>query len=459
MSELKQLIIPKDAPDYRSNRTNTIVHPRYGCAIGAVYSVAAIPGGVPIANCGPGCADKQYVIMSSGNGYQGASGAGAGAMPSVNVGENEVVFGGAKKLDAHIKSALRIMKGDLFVVLTGCSGELVGDDVGAVARKYQEAGKPVVYANTAGFKGNNLKGHEIVVREIIDQYIGEYRGAKNKRLVNLWTGAPYFSTHWRGEYMEIKRILEGAGFNVNVLFGSGSGGVREWKTIPRARFNLVLHPWLGLDIAKHLEQKYGQPFLHIPIIPIGEEATSAFIQEIVRFSGIDPSKSERFIAAEAREYYYFLEHFSEFLSEYWFGVPSAFAVVAEAGANLAITKFMADQMGMVPVKQIITDDTPEAHRKNIASLYQNITEGISASVEFLEDGYLIEQAIKHADFGASAPLVFGSSWEQDVVRERRGLLIKVGTPIQDEVVLNRGYVGYRGALSLIEKVYSKAVGG
>ena len=50
-------------------QTNTIVHPRFGCAIGAAYTVAAIPGGVPIANCGPGCADKQYFALSGISAY------------------------------------------------------------------------------------------------------------------------------------------------------------------------------------------------------------------------------------------------------------------------------------------------------------------------------------------------------------------------------------------------------
>ena len=73
-------------------------------------------------------------------------------------------------------------------------------------------------------------------------------------------GAPYFNTFWRGDIIEIKRILEGVGFEVNVLFGSESAGVSEWKNIPKAAFNLVLSPWLGLRTAKHLEKKYGQKY-------------------------------------------------------------------------------------------------------------------------------------------------------------------------------------------------------
>ena len=66
---------------------------------------------------------------------------------------------------------------------------------------------------------------------------------------------------------ELKRILEGVGLKVNVLFGHESRGVEEWKEIPKAQFNLVLSPWLGVSVARHLEKKYGQTFLHVPAIP------------------------------------------------------------------------------------------------------------------------------------------------------------------------------------------------
>ncbi|MCI5910248.1 MAG: hydrogenase [Oscillospiraceae bacterium] len=447
------------ANENKKKKSSTIVHPRVGCAIGAAYTVAAIPGGVPIANCGPGCVDKQYFGLSFNNGYQGSGIAGGGDMPSVNFGENEVVFGGTKKLDDLIQSSLKIVKGDLFVVLTGCSGELIGDNVGAVVKKYQDQGYNVVYADTAGFKGNNLKGHEIVVEAIIDQFVGEYKGRKRKKLINLWFEVPYFNTNWRGDYIELKRILEGAGFEVNVLFGPQSKGISEWKNIPKAAFNLVVSPWVGLKTAKYLEKKYNQPYLHIPVIPVGEEATSAFIRKVVEFAGIDNTKAEAFIAQEAHEYYYFLEHFSDFFAEYWFGLPSRFATVGDSAYNLALTKFLADQIGLQPVKQIITDEPPEKYRDAIADEYHNLSEGVDVDVEFIEDGYLAEQSLRQADFGGSVPLILGSTWEGDVAREIKGLLLEVGTPVSEELVINRSYIGYHGALTLLERIYTATVDG
>ena len=280
--------------EIQKKKPSVISDVRYACAVGATNTVVAIKGAVPIANCSPGCQLKTTAMLTFENGFQGSIAAGGGNMPSSNATENDVVFGGIKTLDNLIKSTLKIYDGDLFVVLTGCTGELIGDNVPDLVGKYQKAGYPIVYANTAGFKGNNIFGHETVVDAIIDQYVGNYEGEKKKGLVNLWFEVPYYNQNWRGDYQELARILRGAGLEVNVLFGPENPGVEAWKRIPQAQFNLVVSPWVGVKNAEHLQKKYNQPYLHIPEIPVGEEATAKFIRQVVEFAGIDKKQSEEF---------------------------------------------------------------------------------------------------------------------------------------------------------------------
>ena len=283
-------------------KTNSINQVRYVCAIGAMHSASAIPRVIPINHCGPGCVDKQFMNVAFYNGYQGGGYGGGAVAPSVNATENEVVFGGTDRLRELIEASLKILDADLFVVLTGCISDLVGDDVGSVVGEFQDRGVPIVYAETGGFKGNNFTGHELVTKAIIDQYVGDYDGPREQGSVNVWSLLPYHNTFWRGDLIEIKRILEGVGLKVNILFGKESKGVAEWKEIPKAQFNLVLSPWLGLDTAKHLEQKYGQPYLHVPVIPIGAKETGDFLRKVVDFAGIDKEKAEAFIKSEEALY-------------------------------------------------------------------------------------------------------------------------------------------------------------
>ena len=279
-------------------KTNSIEQIRYGCAIGALHSATAIPRVVPITHCGPGCADKQFMNLSFYNGFQGGGYGGGAVVPSTNATEREVVFGGADRLHELIEATLKVIDADLYVVVTGCIADLVGDDVGSVVGEFQRQGVPIVYAETGGFRGNNFTGHELVVKAIIDQYVGDYEGPRTQGTVNLWSLLPVHNTFWRGDLEEIKRILEGIGLKVNVLFGHESGGVSEWKEIPKAQFNLVLSPWLGVSVAQHLEKKYGQTFLHVPAIPIGAKETGAFLRKVADFAGLPKEKVEAFITAE-----------------------------------------------------------------------------------------------------------------------------------------------------------------
>ncbi len=436
-------------------KTNSISRPRYGCAIGAMYTAAAIPGVIPITHCGPGCADKQYVSLAFYNGFQGGGYSGGAVPPSANISENEVVFGGDNRLRELIQASTKIMDADLFVVLTGCIPDIVGDDIPSVVSEFQQKGVPIVYAETGGFHGNNLVGHETVVRAIVDQFVGDYSGDKIKNTVNVWTEVPYQNTYWRGDLGEIKRVLEGIGLEVNILFGHNSRGVREWLDIPKAAFNLIISPWVGLGIAEHLQTKYNQPYLHIPSIPIGALETTEFLRRVSKFAGLNPGFTEEFINKEEESYYKYIEDFSDFYSEYWWGVPARFAVVSDSIYNLSITKFLVKQLGLISVKQIITENTPEEYKEQIREEFRHIDHDVNLEVEFLEDGYLIEESLRTA---AEKPaIIFGTTWDRDIAKELKGNIVEIGFPSSYEVVLSRSYVGYKGALSLIEKIFTAAI--
>ncbi|CAH2602675.1 Hydrogenase [Rhodovastum atsumiense] len=427
---------------------------RYACAIGAMQTAAAIRRVIPITHCGPGCANKQYRGLAWTNGYQGGGWGGGGVAPSTNASQREVIFGGGDRLQELIEATLGVLEADLFVVVTGCIPDLVGDDVGSVVRAFQKRNVPIVYAETGGFRGNNFIGHEVVTRAIIDQFVGATGVTQEPDLVNVWSLLPYQNTFWRGDLTEIKRLLEGIGLRANVLFGPPSRGIAEWRSIPRARFNLVLSPWLGLATARHLEAKFGQPFLHIPTIPIGARQSGAFLREVGAFAGVPREDIEAFIAAEEEIYYEYLQGFADFYAQSRSALPSKAAVVGDSAYVLALTTFLVRQLGLIPARQIITDAPPQEHRDAILAAFRDIDPDIAVEVDFAEDGYLVHRLLRDTSFGHKPPLLFATSWERTIARELRGALVEVGLPATGEVVLSRSNVGYRGALALIERTYS-----
>lgn len=430
-----------------------IEQPRYSCAIGAQQTVVAIKRGVPVLHAGPGCSSKVSSLIGQGEGY-----AGGNTIPCTNTSEAEVVYGGEDRLRSVIDGAFKVIAADLYVVLTGCTSDIVGDDVGNVTSEYQKQGKPIVFAETGGFKSTNYISHETVVNAIIDQFVDVYKKdvVPQKGLVNVFATVPYQDPYWNGNLEEIKRILEGIGLTVNILFGNESGGVEEWKTIPNAEFNILASSWTGLGIVKHLQEKYGTPYYHFPYLPIGGIETTRFLREVASFAKLDTEKAEAFIKKEEEKYYSFIERTADFMLEFRYGIPRRFYTLLDASYALGFAKFLLNELGILPAKQYVIDDTPEEFRESIRQQFANISDLRSAEVTFSIDGGTIQQEIR-GEHQKNRALILGSGWERDLATDIKADLLIISAPVTYRLVLNCGYAGYNGGLRAIEDIYDRVL--
>ena len=426
-----------------------IEQPRYSCAIGAQQTVVAIKRGVPVLHAGPGCSSKVSGLIGQGEGY-----AGGNTIPCTNASEAEVVYGGEGRLRNVLDGAFKVIDADLYVILTGCTSDIVGDDVGRVAGEYQAQGKPVVFAETGGFKSNNYVSHETVVNAIVDQYVDIYNKGEEikKGLVNVFATVPYQDPYWNGNLEEIKRILEGIGLKVNILFGNESGGVEEWKTIPEAEFNILINSWTGLGIVKHLEEKYGTPYVHFPYLPIGGIETTKFLRQVAEFGELDIKIVDEFIRKEEEKYYSFIERTADFMLEFRYGIPRRFYTILDASYSIGFSKFLLSELGIIPAKQYIIDDSPEEFREGIRQQFLKISDLRSADVSFSIDGGAIQQEIREEPQKNRA-LILGSGWERDLASDIKADLLIISAPVTYRLVLNCGYAGYNGGLRAIEDIY------
>ncbi|MFP3153817.1 hydrogenase [Lachnospiraceae bacterium ZAX-1] len=417
---------------------------RYKCALAAIQTIHAIERAIPIMHSGIGCAGK--LDDSFGNsGYISPQ-----LYPCTNVGEKEIVFGGNDKLEDLIDNTLKIMDADLYVVLSGCASEIIGDDIDDVVLKYENEEKPVLSVKTPGFKGNNYVSHDWVLKEIFKKLVKK-SGKKQKGLVNILSGPPYQDPFWEGNLRALEKLVSLLGLTPNTIFGHARG-VNNIKRMGDAEFSILASPWVGYESAKYLEDTFDVPLLHYKNLPMGAYETSKFLKTVGEFAKLDSALVEKITKEREDEYYYFIDRFAPVFLELRI-MSKRFAIVSDAQYSVSITRFLVNDMGMFPTKVYISDDTPQQYRAEVVKSANELNYGVAADVKFSTDGYAIHDDIESQQFGGS-PLIFGSSWENVLAKKVDGHFLPVSYPIEDKLIINDTYVGYDGGLNFIGDFYS-----
>jgi nitrogenase molybdenum-iron protein beta chain len=423
-----------------------------------MQTVVAIKRALPILHSGPGCGTMVAGFFERSTGYSGGSTA-----PCTNFSETDVVFGAEAKLEKIIRNSYQILKSDIQVVLTGCTAAIVGDDSTRVTKLFAAEGKPIVFVDTPGFKGTNYEAHSTVVNAIIDQFVSRFSAdtVKEPRLVNLFASIPYQDPFWKGNLEEYKRLIEGIGLKVNILFGPSAGGVAEWKTIPQANFNILISPWFGLPIVEHLQEKYDQPFYQFPAVPIGGNETTRFLRELTAYANengaaLSLADAESFIAAEEGAFYEEIDNLATFLLEFRYGLPAFVHILHDAGYVLGMARFLLHETGIVPKEQFITDKTPEQYHEAISRQIAGISAKRNIPLYFQPDAGLAQEQIRATEHEGRG-LIIGSGWDKELAQKKHYDFLSAALPSPYRLVMNTGYAGYRGGLRLIEDIYNNAL--
>ena len=429
-----------------------ISQPRFTCTLGAQSTVLAIPRAIPIVHAGPGCSSIVSAFAQSG--YQGEAYAGGNQVPSTNTDESNVVFGGERDLRSEIEGALKVMKGDLFVVLSGCTAGIIGDNVEEIAKDYASQGLPLVGTDTPGFKGNAYSGHEAVVKAIINQFVGNVKPQIEKGLVNVFADVPAQNPFWRGDFEQLKKLIEKLGLKVNILFGTSSKGISEWKNIPNAEFNILVSPWVGLDIVESLKQKYGTPYLHYPILPVGAVQSSHFLRTIADFAGIQNELVEEVIKKEEERYYEFFVDTADFFSTLQNNLPYELYASGDSLTIFGVTKYLENEVGYIPNAVFVTDNPNQKNENNLKEIFKKEFPEYADKLFFEIDSEKIAENVIPELQKTNRALVLGSDWEKLYTKQSGNLFQYISAPIHQQLIISKSYVGYEGGLRLLEDIYN-----
>ncbi|MBA4700610.1 MAG: hypothetical protein H2212_14395 [Ruminococcus sp.] len=438
--------------------------PRYGCALGGALSLLrAIPRAIPIIHSSTGCGYNVYNGINAGAAYLGGGYCGGAALPSSNIIERNVVFGGEDRLAEQVEKTIEIMDGDIYVIVTGCMVEMIGDDIYSVAREFEENDKPVIPVSTPSFQGNSYTGYDMVFSALVKEYV-EAEEEKKVCKVNVIGIVPGEDVFYKGNLKEIKRILGLIGIDSNTFVGEGET-LDNFKGAGNASLTIVLSDVYGVETAKVFEEIHKIPYL-LTGLPIGYLQVENFLYEVGEALNIDNEVIEKALEAEKETYFDYFERITDIYND--IDLQRYGIVVADANYAPSVSRFISDELGWLPQLAMITDFLTEDQKSRLESRFENYDSELKPLVKFDTDASAVKKYIRElwpADqneryYDALGPgFILGSVIERDFADEFNYPLLSIAFPVTNRVIFNRSYAGINGALTLTEDIFSLLVAG
>jgi nitrogenase molybdenum-iron protein alpha chain len=197
---------------------------------------------------------------------------------STDMQDEEVIFGGEKKLAQAIQEAYDIFNPKAIAVFSTCPVGLIGDDVHTVCRTMKKKlGINIFGFSCEGYKGvSQSAGHHIANNEIFKHVIG----------TDDTVPEGDFKVNMLGEYniggdaFEIERLFDLCGLTLVSTF-SGNSSVDKFAQSHTADLNMIMCHRSINYVAEMMETKYGIPWIKVNFI--GAEATAKSLRKVAEY--------------------------------------------------------------------------------------------------------------------------------------------------------------------------------
>lgn len=273
---------------------------------GSVFLASEIEGAVPIVHGPRGCAFHQRISPRKVH-YPVFN------LPSTDLGEDEVIYGGEEKLRQQISEVYDKYRPDLIIVLPTCVSGLIGDDVASVVEEARSVLPcDLIHVPSEGFahrgresldfimnyladaqkdpsksKPYELRGcgQEEVMFSLADQLMEERDAVEN--LVNLESYGRFTCSFWM-ERREVDQILSEMGARLNATIPASR--VDQIKGASVAELNIIStrnNRW-----AEKMKSRFGTDYIRKWHFCVGFDRIENFFLEVGSRLGLEGEAEE-----------------------------------------------------------------------------------------------------------------------------------------------------------------------
>ncbi len=265
---------------------------------------------------------------------------------STDLMEQDVIFGGEKKLAGAIDDIVKQYNPKVVFVYATCIVGVIGDDIQAVCKAAEKKHSiDVIPVQSSGFAGNKSMGYKAACNallELMSRHEEKNAGSKKNTGSGLKMVNFLGDFNLAGEVWIIEDYLKQIGIEINAKI-TGDSRCEKIIDAPRASLNIVQCAGSMTYLAKNMEAKYGIPFIKVSFF--GLEDTKRSLMMLAECLGDKDyvRKAELFAAQEENKYKHQLDYYKNRL----YGKKAAIYVGGGFKAISLIKQF--NELGMKTV--------------------------------------------------------------------------------------------------------------
>ncbi|MDO7786950.1 nitrogenase iron-molybdenum cofactor biosynthesis protein NifE [Desulforamulus aquiferis] len=189
---------------------------------------------------------------------------------STDLKEQDVIFGGEKKLTRAIDELVEKYPSKVVFVYSTCIVGVIGDDLDAVCKDAASRhGIEVIPIQSSGFIGNKAAGYRAACDALL-RLIKPVEGKLPPKAMSLNYLGDF---NLAGEVWIIKNYLKQMGIDVNVAF-TGDSSYDKLKKASSASLNIIQCAGSMIYLAEKMKDLYGIPYFNVSFLGLEDTAES-----------------------------------------------------------------------------------------------------------------------------------------------------------------------------------------